>query len=450
MNKLPLLLAACSSALMATGQTALTYEWIHTWPFGQEGAMFIRPAEEDNHLAVDPTTGNVFITVDDMLQQASPRFDFLFTFSGDGDDLTPVPTPLLGVVQPSMMDPSNLEGTNDLVARNGIVYHTRELNMGGPGAGTTGSLCARNADDTGWKLGLGRAAYAYGEGKVLVDDQGAISIRSLNGNEASVQATSLDGWPLWTTTLPGVQPFQDAVILGDRIFGAVLNWIWEIDRMTGATIGGYTLPTGGSILELATDGSRLFFLQMTGGGGMCTWGCVQPDGTAVWSTNATLGIQVTELAVDQFGRPWFIGNDPNGVSPPLLVVTASDGSSYETFTYGATMNDLAMGPDQAYITGAVPVGTTYLIAIGTDLTTGQDLQETPMIGLFPVPAADIINLRSSDPVLACRAFTPTGQSLSVELRKDGSFDVGAWPNGIYFLEVLTRSGRHTHRFEVAR
>lgn len=448
MNKLTFLFIACSSASLCSAQTVLTYEWSHTWPFGQEGSMFLRPAQEDNHVTVDPTTGNVFITVDDMLQQASPRFDFLFTFSSDGSDLTTVPTPLLGTVAPSMMDPSNLEGTNDLVAHGGNAYHARELNTGGPGAGTTGSLCARNADGSGWKMGLGRAGYAYGEGKVLVDDQGAISIRSLNGSEAGVHATSLDGWPLWTTSLPGVVPFQDAVIIGDRIYGASSNWIWEIDRTTGAIIGGYSV--GGNIFELATDGSRLFTVQMNGGG-ISTWSCLETDGMVVWNLSADLDILVKELVVDQFGRPWFIGNNPDEVSPPLLVVTASDGSTYETFTYGASMNDLAMGDDLAYITGAVPVGSTYLIAVGTDLTTGIERPAVDTsVRLYPQPASTNLSIANATVVRGTRVVDITGKAVAAPVLSASTLDVSKLSEGVYFVELRTAVGPVIRRFTVSR
>lgn len=450
MNKPILLFIACSSASLCSAQTLLTYEWSHTWPFGQEGSMFIRPAEEDNHVTVDPTTGNVFITVDDMLQQASPRFDFLFTFSSDGTDLTPVPTPLLGTAAPSFGDPTNLEGTNDVAAHDGNVYHARELNTGGPGSGTVGSLCARNTDGSGWKMGLGKAGYSYGEGNVLVDDQGAISIRSLNGTEAGVHATSLDGWPLWTTSLPGVVPFQDAVIIGDRVFGASSNWISEIDRTTGAIIGGYTHPFGGSIIELATDGSRLFTVQMNGGGAS-TWSCLETDGTVVWSQSADLDIVVKELAIDQFGRPWFIGNADDGVSPPLLVVTASDGSNYETFTYGATMNDLAMGDDQAYITGGIPVGATYLIAVGTDLTTGVERPTVDAsVRLYPQPASTNLSFANATMVRGTRVLDITGKAVAAPLLSASALDVSKLSEGVYFVELRTADGPVIKRFTVSR
>lgn len=450
MSKPILLFIACSCVSLCSGQATLIPEWSHTWPFGQEGGLFYRPAEEDNHLAVDPTTGNVFVTVDDMLQQVSPRFDFLFTFSSDGTDLTPVPTPLLGTVAPGMMDPNNLEGTNDLAARGGKAYHARELNTGGPGAGTTGSLCARNADGTSWKLGLGRAGYSYGEGEVLVDDEGAISIRSLNGTEAGVHATSIDGWPFWTTTLPGVVPFQDAVIIGDRIFGASSNWIWEIDRTTGAVIGGYTHPAGGSVIELATDGIRLFTVQMNGGG-VSTWSCLETDGTVVWNMSADLDIVVKELSIDQFGRPWFIGNDPNGVAPPLLVVTASDGSSYETFTFGASMNDLAMGDDHAYITGAIPVGATYLIAVGTDLTTGVERTVVdPSVRLYPQPASTSLALANATVWRGSRVLDITGKAVAATVLSASTLDVSKLSEGVYFVEVRSAEGPVIKRFTVSR
>ena len=78
---LPSLLIALLPGVVL-GQLPLSPTWVHTWPFGSDTVPYhiYTQSSGDNHLAVDPITGHVYVTIDDQQQLASPRFNFLFSF----------------------------------------------------------------------------------------------------------------------------------------------------------------------------------------------------------------------------------------------------------------------------------------------------------------------------------------------------------------------------------
>jgi len=427
-------------------QQVLNPVWSRTWTFGQGDPMATILTSADNHVAVDPLTGNVYTTIDDELQQFSPRFDLLYSFTGNGDELSPTPPPQLGSVVPGPNDPQNVEHTSDLAALNGIVYHARELNLGWMN-GTTGSLHATGPSE-GWKFGMGKEALFSTSGKVLVDDQGVLSVRSLTSNKAYIHALTTDGWPLWSKSYPGFSPFTDAVIIGNEILAGSGTSIARIDRSTGDLIDTWSLPTSGYLRALATDGTRLYWLAQSM---FTSWGCMTVEGGAIWSLGLDLGISASELVVDGSGRPWFIGNANAEGEPPLVVVTGSEGGTQAvaTFTFGASMNDIAVGTGQVYITGRSVAGSTdtYLIAISTDITTSVPSSTAPTLGLYPNPANAALTVTATEPILGHRVLSATGQLLDAPLR-NSVLDVNDLVDGMYLLEVMTAQGTFTRRFEV--
>ena len=452
MNKqLSLSLVAIALPILLQAQAPLIPVWSNTWPYGQDEQPVPAPVSADNHVAVDATTSNVYVSVDDQMELVSTHFDRLFAFDAAGIDITNPPTSLLGTANPTVNDPPNLESTHDLTVRENAVYHMRELNTGF-NSGTTGSLHRMNLDGTwGWKLGLGKAGFNYGNGVVLVDDQGAIAVRSLDGYTAALHATSPDGWPLWSKMYPAFGPFQDAVIIGNTIVAAYYGSFVTIDRATGAQLQSNVVYLPSLAPKLATDGTRVYFAY-TDFAGNSTWGGVVPGNTPLWTRTAALGMAITELEVDAFGRPWFTGNATDGVSAPLLVITASDGSTHDLFTYGTSMNDLAMGDGQAYITGRLDnTSTTYLISVGTDVTTSV---ETPIVDtsirLYPQPASTSITIANVTGLKSARVIDLTGQPVHAPAMGTNAIDVSKLSNGVYFLEAKTAQGRIAKRFVVAR
>jgi len=427
-------------------QQVLSPVWSRTWAFGQGDPMAINPASASNHVAVDPLTGNVYTTIDDELQQFGPRFDLLYSFTSNGDELTPMTPPQLGSVPPGPEDLQNVEHTSDLAALDGIVYHARELNLGFMN-GTTGSLHA-TAQGAGWKFGMGKDAPFFMQGKVLVDDGTVFAVRSLTSESASLHALTADGWPLWSRSYPGLAMFTDAVIIGNEILAGSGTTIARIDRSTGDLVGTWALPTSGYLSALATDGTRLYWLAQSM---FTSWGCMTVEGGAIWSLGMDLGISASELVVDGFGRPWFIGNANTEGEPPLLVVTGSEGGieAVATFTFGTSMNDIATSNGQVYITGRSVAGSTdtYLIAVSTDITTSVPSTTLPTLGLHPNPANATLTVTGMEPILGHRVLSATGQLLDAPLQ-NGVLDVNDLVDGVYLLEVMTAQGTFTRRFEV--
>ena len=442
-------LVTISLPFLVQGQTPLVPSWSHTWPFGQQGPMFVAPSDADNHVAFDLINDQVYLTIDDQLEQQSPRWDFLFSFDANGTDITPLPASLLGSATPTVNDPQNMEGTHDLVARDGVVYHARELNTGFQ-SGTSGSLCTRNPDGSGWKLGLGKGGFAYGNGKVLVDDQGAVSVRSLDGFTAMMQATSPEGWIQWTKTYPTFGPFDDAVLMGNTIVAARAGTFVTIDRATGQQLVSNVVYLPNLPATLATDGARVFFAYSDFSSNVF-WGCVVLGSTPIWVRSAALDITITELEVDAFGRPWFVGNSTLVETPPVLVVTGTDGSAYDLFTYGSSMNDLAIGAGQAYITGRLDdTNTTYLLAVSTDISTAVEPVVAPSVSLYPQPASASLNIGGGIRLSSMRVLDATGQTVQVPLLTTSTLDVSKLTEGIYFLAANTANGRIAKRFVVVR
>lgn len=420
-------------------QTQLVPAWSHTWPFGQDEQPVPVPVSADNHVAVDPSTGNVSLTVDDQLEQASPHFDFLFTFSASGTDLTAVPIPLLGSVAAGDFDPPNVESTRDLAIRDGVVHHAREVSLG-LGPGSVGNFCSRNADGTGWRLGLGWAT--VWSAQVLADDLGTVGARG-----GGIHACDPDGWVQWYRPVPE----NDVVLVGQEVVAMYFGTLHRFNRTTGDPIGTpQSLYAEETPPLIATDGTRIFFAYSDFLSGNTIWGCSTLDGTVLWTRSAALNIALTEMEVDAFGRPWFIGNSYTENTPPTLVVTASDGSTHDQFTYGASMNDLAMGTDQAYITGRLDNTTaTYLIAIGMDMTTAVEPAVAPSLSFYPQPASASLNIGGMR-LSGMRVLDATGQIVQVPLLTSATLDVSKLTEGIYFLEANTAAGRIARRFVVAR
>lgn len=442
-----------TSALVAMGipallcaQAPLAPVWSQQWAFGQDETEVPYGVSPDNRVAVDPVTGNVYVTIDDQLEQYSPHFDLLQIFAQNGLDLTPQPIPLLGSAAAGVNDPANVESTSDLAVRNGVVYHARELNLGF-GSGTVGSLCAHTATGDGWKLGMGRIQGPM-KGRVLADALGVLALRSL-GSSTNLHAVDPDGWPQWTRSAPG----HDAVLMGSEVVTMHNGTLNRFDRTTGDPIVPGVLVYAGSYAPvIATDGTRIFYAYTDWTTGNCTWGCASLDGSVLWSHTAALDLNLMEIEVDGFGRPWLIGNSTVEGAPPLLIVTGSNGGSYDTFTHGTSMNDIAMGDGQAYITGRLDNTTsTYLIAVGTDLTTAVEPPvQDRTVRLYPQPASTSLNIANATVVRGTRVLDITGKAVAAAVLSSSALDVSKLSEGVYFVELRSADGPVTKRFVVVR
>jgi hypothetical protein len=443
------ILASVGISTLLIAQTPIVPAWSHQWSFGQDPELMPAPipVSLDNRVAVDASNGNVYITIDDQLEQYGPRFDQLHRFASDGTDLTPQQVPLLGNVPPNSFSP-NVESTRDLVVRNGTIFHQRELALGFASDGTAGNLCATDGGGTRWRLGLGHGYVGYG-GMVLVDDVGVVIVRPTQGT--FMHAVDHGGWITWSTAYASSSSVRDAVLVGNTIVVLQDGSFLRFDRNTGASLGPAVPLFGNGVAHaIASDGSRLFFAY-TDFTGNSTWSCAQLDGTVLWTHSIPSNYNFTEMVVDSFGRPWLIGNPTTGGEAPLLIVTGSDGNAYETFTFGTSMNDIAMGDGQAYLTGRLDNATsTYLIAISTDLTTSVETVAPATSILYPQPASSNLNVGGGSRLKRMRVLDATGKVVQVPFLTTATLDVSGLSEGIYFLEADGRDGRVTKRFVIAR
>lgn len=71
-----------------------------------------------------------------------------------------------------------------------------------------------------------------------------------------------------------------------------------------------------------------------------------------------------------------------------------------------------------------------------------DKREAPVLNVFPVPAFEVLNIASSDPLLRVVLYGTQGQALRREAASGLShqLNVGALSPGVYVLEVTTQQG----------
>ncbi|MBK9513911.1 MAG: T9SS type A sorting domain-containing protein [Flavobacteriales bacterium] len=445
---------AITSALMASllpsflqGQTPLVPVWSHTWPYGQEGSFNSIPWR-DNHVAVDPITGLVHVTVDDEFEVASTRWDYLFTFAPDGIDLTPAPPPLLGSTAPNPMAfPANQEGTASLMARDGKVFHARERRN--DTYGNVGSVhCHENGPR--WQLSLGRDLFGSSDARLLVDEYGTIIFRRTQDLNFGFFALDPNGWIQWSRNFTGMLEFDCAVIVSNEVHAVREGTVHRLDRTTGEPLGTYPVLANQPRTEISSNGTDLFFCY-AGGNGSITVEERTISGDLVWTRTVSTGPPDDgnlpfDLEVDPAGRPWVI-------TQLGIYVLGSDGGAEERFVYGARINDVAFSEDRAYITGMLDNAgnTTYLIAVNMDLTTMVAEQALePALVLYPQPASTTVYLQRAGRVHSARVLSISGQVISTLGAPFNRVNVEHLPVGTYVLELTTDQGRSTHPLVVAR
>ncbi|MBK7945025.1 MAG: T9SS type A sorting domain-containing protein [Flavobacteriales bacterium] len=431
----------------ASAQSPITPLWSQTWPHGQDASPAMIPSANDNHLAFDPITGLVHVSIDAGLEGSVASGDQVFTFNAAGQDLSASPAPYVGYLMASKDDPFVSEGTADLAAYAGTVWALRAVNQIGLNR-TVGSVVALRPDGSRMQIGLGGSPH---RGHLLVDANGAIALRGMEQPATGIHSVTASGWFTYSVQYPFNAPPQDACLGGGVIYSMNSGLVRPYQRSNGLELDLWPAYSAVHSAQIAVQGNLLYYAYSDGNGG-CFWGAETLVGATVWQRSALLGIQVEELHVDAFGRPWFIGNSLNEGGAPLLVVTASNGSGHETFTYGARMNDLVIGNGQAYITGQAEAGgtSTFLISLGTDLTTDAPNATTAVdVVLYPQPAQDRISISNSGRIMRSRVIDITGQLVPATLT-GATVDVSRLSEGVYLLEAATERGLITRRFVISR
>ena len=442
---LPLCVLFCASA---QAQTPLEPTWVRTWPFGQ-GDGFISPPAADNHVAVDPVTGQVSLTIDDEFELNSPRWDLLYTTAPDGVDLTPLPTPMFGSV-PADEFPANMESTVDLAALNGEVLQASERAVGF-GSGTAGSGCIHRSNGSQWRLGFGNAFPTYSNNRVVADAEGSVWIRSLDGTVGAMHGVDAQGWLKWTRPYAPLTPFNEAVFIGDQVHACRGGIVRVAARSNGAPQGSYTIHGGGNVFtQLATDGTNVCFAYTDGTTIML--GMRTTDGSELWSFGLESDYTPTELKVSATGHAWLTCNSATGQGPGFVIVVNPDGMA-QWFTYGASMNDLDLDAEQAYITGRsnTTSSETYLIAVQQDQVTGVHTRSArDHISLFPQPASDVLSVRLDRTVLTAQVLDSGGRVIQEQTGNTGTIAVNRLANGAYVLALRTTDGWLRKPFAIAR
>lgn len=432
----------------AFAQTPLEPTWVRTWSYGQ-GDGFISPPAADNHVAVDAATGEVRLTVDDEFELTSPRWDMLYTTAPDGMDLTPLPVPMLGSV-PAGEFPVNMESTVDLAALDGEVFQASERSVG-IGSGTAGSGCIVRADGSRWRIGFGTAFPIYSNSRVVADAEGSVWIRSLDGTVGAMQGVDAQGWLLWTRPYAPLTPFNEAVLLGNQVHACRGGIVRVVARANGAPQGSYTIHSGGNTFtQLATDGTNVFFAYTDGTNIML--GARTTAGSELWTFGIESDYVPTELKVSATGHAWLTCNSSTGEGPGMLIVVNPDGMA-QWFTYGASMNDLDLDAEQAYITGRsnTTSSETYLIAVQQDQVTWIQSEPAPVqLSIFPQPASDVLNVRSDRTVLSAQVRDAGGRLVHEQTGNTSTLNVSSLANGTYVLALSTVDGLLRRPFVVAR
>jgi hypothetical protein len=204
-------------------------------------------------------------------------------------------------------------------------------------------------------------------------------------------------------------------------------------------------------MHLATDGADLYYAWSNSQG--LHWGKRSLAGDVIWDHTANDNVTVSEMKVDGLGRIWMSFNHWFPDTGGRLLISTSDGSAYEQFSYGASINDIEVAADQAYLTGWSDTTTTetYLIAVSTDMNVGRPETATrASITLSPVPASDVLSVDCVLDIPVVEVIDAAGRTVLRQAPTMHMLNVTALAPGSYSLRAYTKTGTVHQRFSIAR
>jgi hypothetical protein len=443
----------CFAASGAFAQTPLQPLWVHTWPFGNGDQMLINQPGWDNHVAVDPTTGNVFVTVDDQNMTESERWEFLFSFTPGGTEITPDPVPLLG----NRNDPAslgmNLENTKQLEVFDGAAMQAHNHGAFSVSGGIGRSFVLRRNDGTTWQMSLGVGGVGTDPtANVYLDADGPVLGGTAEGSTGWLCTVSGQGWPQWANSYADTYPIFDMVVVNGTIYAASRGTVLMVDRSSGELLGQIPISSDAYSMHLATDGTDLYYAWSNSQD--LQWGKRSLAGDVIWDHNTNDNVTVSEMKVDGLGRIWMSFNHWYPDSGGRLLISTSDGSAYEQFSYGASINDIDLDADHAYLTGWVDTTTTetYLIAVSTEMNVSSArIEHAPELMLGPNPACDVLNITSPVALRDMEILDAAGRTILRPVAGSRSMSIDPLSPGAYWLSARTTDGAVLQRrFMVAR
>lgn len=442
----------CVATTGVFAQTPLQPLWSNTWPYGSGEPFAVLQPGIDNHVSLDPITGNVFVSIDDQDQLFSQRWELLFSFAPDGTEVTPDPVPLLGAWNDPSYPELDLENTKQLEVFEGAALqaHTHgSLVLGGTGR----SFVLRRNDGSIWQMSLGVPGVGTDPtASVYLDTDGPVLGGTAEGSTGWLCTVGEQGWPKWANSYADTHPIFDMVVVNGIIYAASQGTVLMVDRSSGELLGQIPIsPNAYGGMHLATDGTDLYYAWSNWQ--ELHWGKRSLAGDVIWDHTANDNVTVSEMKVDDLGRIWMSFNHWYPDTGGRLLVSTSDGSAYEQFSYGASINDIDLDEGQAYLTGWADTTTTetYLIAVSTDMNVGRPEMAAPTsITLSPVPASDVLSIDCTLDILWMEVVDATGRAVLKQAPTAHLLNVSALAPGSYSLRAFTKKGTVQQRFSVAR
>jgi hypothetical protein len=163
------------------------------------------------------------------------------------------------------------------------------------------------------------------------------------------------------------------------------------------------------------------------------------------------GVAVSGVTLNPTTLSMNVG-DKKQVSATVAPSTASN----LAVTWKSSDNTVATVSSKGLVTG-VKAGTATITALSADsvksatcaVTVGSVAVNeviTQRMSIYPNPATSIINIKNAPELSTVKVYDIIGHVKALTITNNGSVDVSGLSNGIYYLEVSSKSGKSTFMF----